>query len=333
MSDRLKSKRARILHAQPIRFFVNIYRFIKVLYLSPLLSISDIQKLHDVWLKTEKHDRNESQFLQNTYCEQILTDPKSMYRSKEYSISSQNGEDGLLLYIYSKIGLTNRWFVEFGAGGATSNTRLLATSFGWNGLSLDGDDSSIREVRCHYEGLMTIDSKRVLIAEASWLTCENINDILKEKSIPNEFDLLSIDIDGVDFWLWKILEVSSPRVVVVEYNASLGPEEDLVIPYQDSFFRWDQRWHPNGWYYGASLAAWSKLADKKGYALLACESTGVNAFFVRRDLLTEDLPIQSVDNAYYPDLRRSVRGDWVYQLNSLRSYPWSKSDETIKVVD
>lgn len=321
MSDRFKMKRLAILRFPFARLFVNCIRFIKVLYRAPLLSISDISMLHDLWLKVEKHERNSIQYLQLRYSNQLLASAKYFYRSHEYSVSSQNGEDGLLLYIFSQIGLTNRWFVEFGAGGYSSNTKLLSTSFGWNGLSLDGDESSIEGMKADYQKIKSSDPQRNLEAQTAWLTKENVNAILIEKSIPKDFDLLSIDIDGVDLWLWEALSEFSPRAIVVEYNASFGPDEDLVIPYQGDFYRWSERWHPNGWYYGASLAAWAKLADTKGYALLACESTGVNAFFVRRDLLTSALPTQSVSDAYYPDWRRSSRADWRRQLETLRGYP------------
>jgi hypothetical protein len=108
---------------------------------------------------------------------------------------------------------------------------------------------------------------------------DNIARIFRENDVPQDLDLLSIDIDGNDYWIWEALAAYRPKVVVIEYNATLGPQRSVTIPYDD-----DHVWTLDH-YFGASLAALTKLGQRLGYALIGTESAGVNAFFVRRDLL------------------------------------------------
>jgi hypothetical protein len=304
------------------RFAANIWFLISSLWRADLLSIRHLSELHEVWLKVEKHDRNMMSLPHSMYPGLTVGKPKDLYWGREYQVFSQNGEDGLLLYIFSQIGATNRFFVEFGAGGATSNTRNLSTQFGWNGVSFDGDETSIAEMRELYCRLSAVDTTRALRAETVWLSEETVKHQLSQYGLPADFDLLSIDIDGVDYWLWRALEEFRPRVVVVEYNASLGPDANLAIPYDRDFYRWNRKWHPAGWYYGASLSAWAELAKSKGYKLIACESTGVNAFFVRADLLVPGLPAQTAVEAFYPDARRAAIASLQQQIDDLKQFPW-----------
>jgi hypothetical protein len=110
--------------------------------------------------------------------------------------------------------------------------------------------------------------------------------------------LLSIDIDGIDYWVWKAIEVISPRVVVIEYNSFLGAQEPLTIRYDPKFCR--QLQGGRGLYFGASLAALEKLGKAKGYILAGCESHGVNAFFVRQDAAAGIVPALTAAQAYFP---------------------------------
>jgi hypothetical protein len=312
-----------------LRFFVNLCFLISYLWRSDFLSIRHLSGLHEIWLKVERHDRNMLSLAHFMYPNQAVTKSKDLYRAREYQVFSQNGEDGLLLYIFSQIGATNRFFVEFGAGGATSNTRNLSTQFGWNGASFDGDETSIAEMRKMYGRLSAADTTRTLIAETVWLSEENVKHQLTKYDIPDDFDLFSMDIDGIDYWLWRALEKFRPRVVVVEYNASLGADAKLAIPYERDFCRWNSKWHPAGWYYGASLSAWVELAKSKGYELIACESTGVNAFFVRADLLVPGLPVQTAVEAFYTDARRAVIAPEQQQMDDLKQFPWVETSMVI----
>ncbi len=112
-----------------------------------------------------------------------------------------------------------------------------------------------------------------------FITAENIEPLFQKYGVPPEFDLLSIDIDGNDYWVWKAIEQFRPRVVVIEYNANKGPDASVTIPY-DPAFRWDK-----SDYQGASLRALEKLGKEKGYTLVATDPCGVNAFFVLNSLV------------------------------------------------
>ncbi len=182
----------------------------------------------------------------------------------ERRVYSQNGEDGVLLRIFDTIGSTNRYYIEFGVGadGKQRNTRLLEEQHGWKGLLMDCCASP-----AHPE------------VKQEMIRADNINELFAKYDVPDEPDLLSIDIDGNDYWVWK--ELSSryrPRVVIVEYNASFPPPLSKTITYDPNF-----RWQRTD-YYGASLAALDHLGRSKGYSLVYCDECGVNAFFIRDDL-------------------------------------------------
>jgi hypothetical protein len=191
-------------------------------------------------------------------------------------VYSQNNEDGALAAIFAAIGTTNRYFVEFGVeDGIVCNTRLLKRR-GWTGLQMDPRENNNPEV------------------VRAFVTSENINSLLKDNGVPENFDLLSIDIDGNDFWVWKAISDFHPRVVVIEYNACIPPNESRAISY-DPAFRWD-----GTDYFGASLLALSRLGSEKGYVLVGCESEGVNAFFVHKSLVNGHFIMKSVQELFRP---------------------------------
>ena len=113
-----------------------------------------------------------------------------------------------------------------------------------------------------------------------FVTKKNINQILKKYS-GKKIDLLSIDIDGNDFWIWKAINCVKPRLVVIEYNSFFGPTLSCTIPYNHKFI-WN--YEKKRSYYGASLKALEKLGKQKKYILVGVDKNGVNAFFVRNDL-------------------------------------------------
>jgi hypothetical protein len=192
-----------------------------------------------------------------------------------FKIFSQGDEDGIIQEIFRRIGTTDRRFIEFGVeDGAESNTRLLLM-LGWKGLWLDGSAENVRRMNQRAEGASTA---------ALFITAENIDGVLGgwaggTPEAPAEIDLLSIDIDGNDYWVWRAIRSLNPRVVITEYNASYPPPIEFVVPY-DPQRTWD-----GSNYFGASLASMAKLGEEKGYGLVGCNLTGVNAFFVRNDLL------------------------------------------------
>lgn len=212
----------------------------------------------------------------------------------EFPVFSQSGEDGLLAWILAQVALPNRRFVEFGVEDyREANTRFLLLSGGWSGLVLDGDPANIariRDSRAYWHAALT--------AEQAFITRENINALLTTHGFTGELGLLSVDIDGNDYWVWEALTAAQPAVVSVEYNWRFGPEAAVTIPYEPGF---DRRTAHESWlYFGASLAALEALGKRKGYTLVAAGSSGVNAFFVRESLRPDSLPAQTASTLWQP---------------------------------
>jgi len=195
----------------------------------------------------------------------------------ELRVFSQNGEDGALAAIFAHIGVEGRVFVEFGAeDGVECNTRFLAEVLGWSGVYFEADPD-------YHQSLATRLANRPDIQTLhAAVTPENITALFAAAAVPRSFDLLSIDVDGQDYWVWKALRGYEPRVVVIEYNAGLPATARLVEP------RGRAKWDETD-YFGASLGALIALATELGYQLVHTELAGVNAFFVRNDLAS-DLP-------------------------------------------
>lgn len=196
----------------------------------------------------------------------------------EKKVYSQNGEDGIIEHIFDIIGTETKYFVEFGVeDGFECNTRLLSKKRGWRGLLMDGDGGSNNIQR-------------------EFVSPKNINKLFAKYNVPKEFDLLSIDIDSLDYYVWEAIKpIYKPRVVVVEYNSSIAPDLSLVVENEENF-TWDET---N--YFGASLAALRKLGLKKGYTLVACDKNGVNSFFVQTSILKSlRLSPLSYDVIYFP---------------------------------
>lgn len=186
-------------------------------------------------------------------------------RQYEKQRFSQNGEDGILEKIFEVLDVEKGYCVEFGAadGYFFSNT-LQFRNLGWEALLLDGSQENLG-IHLHKE----------------WITKENILDIFAKYQVPSEFDLLSIDIDSNDWYIWRELgKVYHPKVLIIEFNPTCGPYEDMVIEYNSQ-----RTWDGSSTYYGASFTAYFNLGRKLGYSLVA--ATYLNAIFVRDDLITD----------------------------------------------
>ena len=198
-------------------------------------------------------------------------------RNFEERVYSQNGEDGILKEIFRRIGVTNRYFVEFGAqSGEEGNCARLAREEGWRGLLLEADAHFFARLQALYAARPGVRCAQAVV------TSVNIEELLAAHGAPAAFDLLSIDIDGNDYWVWAAIQRWRPRVVVIEYNASYAPPRRWVMA-EDPNYQW------NGTtYYGASLASLTALGRRKGYTLVGTDSLGVNAFFVLSELAAGD---------------------------------------------
>src|SRR6266705_1067179 len=201
-------------------------------------------------------------------------DPKRLLRHG-FKLYSQNDEDGIIQEIFRRIGAENRTFVEFGvaAGNECNSVKLLVE--GWRGLWIEANAESASRIR---QALAPFLADRRLTLIESLVTAENIDALIAAGGMRGEIDLLGIDIDYNDYWVWKAIEAVKPRVVVIEYNASLRPPLSVTIPY-DPHGAWD-----GTNFYGASLEALVRLGAAKGYRIVGCSVAGVNAFFVRADL-------------------------------------------------
>ena len=195
----------------------------------------------------------------------------------EFKVFSQFGDDGIIQYLIHRVDPLPESFLEFGVENyRESNTRFLLLNNNWRGLVLDGDQNCIDQVLRD-----EIYWRHTLVARQAWITCENINDLIRAAGFSGEIGLLSIDIDGNDYWVWEKLDVVDPVIVIVEYNSVFGPDSAVTIPYQPNFSRFKA--HYSGQFWGASLSALDLLAKRKGYSLVGCNSAGNNAYFIRND--------------------------------------------------
>jgi len=207
---------------------------------------------------------------------------------KGFSIFSENKEDGLLLYLFSIIGTTNKKCIEIGCGyGSECNTANLLIHHEWNGLLIDAGEKQTAHAKRFFKTQIRKKNSRPAIVNAH-ITKKNVNSIVDKYSFSGEVDLLSIDIDGVDYWIWEALNVCKPRVVVVEVQCIWGSERSVTVPYDDRFEAGFVEGY--GIYSGGSLAAFNKLASKKGYRFIGVESSGYNAFFLRNDISPDLIP-------------------------------------------
>jgi hypothetical protein len=203
----------------------------------------------------------------------------SHLQDAEFRVFSQFGEDGIIQYLIGRVPIEHDTFIEFGVEDyRESNTRFLLSNDNWRGLILDGGDSHVKFVRSHDIGWRhTIDARTV------FLTTDNINETFASAGFTGDIGLLSVDIDGNDFWVLEAIEAVSPRILIVEYNSTFGPNAAVSVPYDPAFQR--TRAHHSNLYWGASLAALCQAADRKGLAFVGSNTAGNNAFFVRRDVL------------------------------------------------
>jgi hypothetical protein len=232
--------------------------------------------------------------------EQRVASHDGTMASHEFSVFSQWGEDGILNHVLSSIDVPRKVFVEFGVEDyREANTRFLLTSGEWSGLVIDGSADHVASIRGD-----AVSWRYGLKTTQAFITTDNIDKLIRDAGITGDIGLLSVDIDGNDYWVWKAISVIQPRVVVTEYNALFGPRAQVTVPYKPDFVRGSA--HFSNVYYGASAAALTQLANERGYALVGGNRAGSNLFFVRRDVLGP-LREVSVGDAYRPACFRESR--------------------------
>jgi hypothetical protein len=233
---------------------------------------------------------------QNAFHQALLrderyADPKRLARF-ERQVFSQNGEDGVIQEIFQRIGTQDRFFVEVGVGNGLECNSAYLLRRGWRGAWIDGDRQALSDAANEFKEV--IDGGRLRIVPQA-VSGRNIAAVLRQASVPDEFDLLSLDIDRNTYHLWNALGHLKPRVVVIEYNAIIPPDEQWFVEEVP-----EAGWNGSS-YFGASLKAYQTLAEKYGYSLVGCETTGVNAFFVRNDLVQDRFAAPfTAENHYEP---------------------------------
>ena len=240
----------------------------------------------------------------------------------EFKVFSQWGEDGIIQYLIHHVPIERELFVEFGVENYTeSNTRFLALNNSWAGLVLDGSADNITYIRND-----SIYWSNNLKAEHAFITKDNINDLITRNGIRGDIGLLSIDIDGNDYWVWEAIDSVNPRIVICEYNSLFGPTAKVTTPYDPAFVR--ERAHFSKVFYGASISALCELAEAKGYSLVAGNLAGNNVFFVRNDLLgglqvmaPRDVYRQSRFREYHDEQGKLTFHDFATRQDMLKHMP------------
>lgn len=249
--------------------------------------------------------------LRESYRDLFGFDPR-----QSFAVFSQHEEDGILLELLRQTGAPVKTFVEIGVEHAREcNTAILGFVLGWDGLMLEADPLSAAAAD-RFQRRMLKDRPNHVEVRRATVTPDNIDELLGE----GELGVLSIDVDGPDYWLWKAVRRARPRLVIIEYNASLGRESALTIPYRPGFCAASAHW--SGYYHGASLAALEKLGREKGYDLVAVCSAGVNAFFVRRDVRPATLPAAHAADIYRPHAARCRKHSPEEQWDLIRDLPY-----------
>jgi hypothetical protein len=257
------------------------------------------------------------------YCERnLFQNPKykltkriTQYQKKIYSVKS---EDGIIEEIFNRIGTTDRSFVEFGVGhkGEENNSLYLLLK-GWSGLWIEGSEQILSDDETGPPHLLNykhvLATRRKYVSEGrlriinAYVSAENVEELFDQGGVKPEIDLVSVDVDGNDYWVWKAIRRFTPRVVCIEYNSNLGDTVACAKEY-DPHWRWD-----GSTVFGASLTALEKLGREKNYALVGCDFLGMNAYFVRNDLLGDHFEAPfTVKNHFEPNrvFLAGLPGNW-----------------------
>lgn len=247
------------------------------------------------------HEAASSQILLQLEIRRLIQEGKDLppLRDMGFKVFSQSDEDGILLYLFSIIGAQTKTCVEIcAADGFECNTANLILNHGWHGLLVDGNQELVTKgIEFYRHSIRTAPFPPIFAC--AWVTRGNVNELIAGHGFTGEIDLLSLDLDGVDYWIWESITVIAPRVVVVEYQDILGPDRSWTVPYADDFngfSRSSTGGNPN--YCGASLLAFVKLARRKGYRLVGINRYGYNAFFIREGLAENLIPTLEVRDCF-----------------------------------
>ncbi len=196
----------------------------------------------------------------------------------EFQVYSQWGEDGIIDWLVNKSPDIPKSFLEIGTENyKESNTRFLLVNKNWDGFIIEADKNSVKDIksqRIYWRHNLTVENK--------FISQNNINTIIKKINIPRKLGLLSLDIDGVDYWILKKLSVLEPSIIICEYNSLFGQKKAITVPYKDNYIRSNE--HFSNLFYGASIKAFMDLLKKRNYFFIGTNSAGNNAFFVKKNI-------------------------------------------------
>jgi hypothetical protein len=216
---------------------------------------------------------------------------QALSKNVEFRVFSQFGDDGIIQYLIHHLPNIPESFIEFGVQDyRESNTRFLLLNDNWRGLIMDGGENYVRSIQED-----DIYWRHTLTARCAFVDRDNINQLIKDAGFAGDIGLLSIDIDGNDYWVWETLTVVNPSIVVIEYNSVFGPELAVTVPYDSGFVR--HKAHYSGQFWGASLQALTLLSARKGYSLIGTNTAGNNAYFLRNDRLGQ-FPVCSAADVF-----------------------------------
>jgi hypothetical protein len=228
---------------------------------------------------------------------------ESNISSYEFSIFSQWGDDGIIDYLINNLDIKNKSFIEFGVQDYTEcNTKFLLMNKNWKGLIIDEAENLINKIK-NSDIYWRFD----LTAIKSFITKNNINNIFKDNNFVGPIGLLSIDIDGNDYWIWDSINSVDPEIVIIEYNSRLGFEKAITIPYREDFER--KKAHYSNIYYGASLKALINLGKKKNYIFIGCNSAGNNAYFIKSNLENSKIKETKIKDGFVRSKFRESRDE------------------------
>jgi hypothetical protein len=240
-----------------------------------------IRELHEIrgalrsllHLSKVREQIQREEFIRNLLSTERYADARRLNRS-EHQVFSQNGEDGIIAEIFRRIGIQNKTFIEIGVGDGLENNTSYLLAQGWRGGWIEGNPDFLRTIRLQFRE--PLEAKRLSLVE-SFVTAENVAALVRQLAIAGEVDFLSIDIDRNTPYIWEALAEVRPRVLVIEYNATFPPDVIWKVPY-----RAEQTWNYTS-HFGASLKALENDGKARGYALVGCDLSGSNAFFLRED--------------------------------------------------
>ena len=191
----------------------------------------------------------------------------------EFQVYSQWGEDGIIDWLISKFPEIPKNFLEIGTQDyKESNTRFLLINRNWDGFLIEADKAAVKDIKSQ-----RIFWKHRLKVKNEFITKDNITNIINKINVPKKLGLLSLDIDGVDYWVLKELSVLDPSIIICEYNSLFGQKKSVTVPYKKNYIR--EKEHYSNLYYGASIKAFIDLMKKRNYFLIGTNSAGIMLFF------------------------------------------------------